>query len=169
MDTAVKIGLGSLLTLIGTLVVTKLNHNHDHAKERSKRYFDTLEKVGENIEEITHVSLRYWALVIEWVRNNDQGMTLTDKRKEELEKSKRDLFDQFKNLTVAESKLILLGLQEPSQLLRDYGEFLKEMRRKYYDGKQSLTEEQMELVRAKLLSKRLALFESLSAAYNENL
>ncbi len=169
VDTAVKIGLGGLITLIGTLVVTKLNHNHERAKERNKRYFDALEDVGANIEEITHVALRYWALVIEWVRNNKLEMDLTEKRKKELEKTKNDLFDQFKNLTVAESKLLLLDLREPSDLIRDYGEFLKEMRRNYYDGKQSLTEEKMESVRETLLNKRQALFESLSGLYNGGL
>jgi hypothetical protein len=166
IDTAVKIGLGGLITLVGTLVATKLNHSHERAKERNKRRFDALENVGFNVEEITHVALRYWALVIEWVRNKNQGMELTEKRKKELEKTKLDLFDQFKNLTVAESKLLLLDLQKPSKLIREYGEFLKEMRRHYYDGKESLTEDKMDSVREELLYKRQALFKSLSDSYN---
>lgn len=169
IDTAVKIGLGSIITLLGTLVVTKLNHSHESARERSKRHYDALEDIASNIEEVTHVSLRYWALIIEWVRNKNQGMGLTEKRKEELEKTKLDLFDQFKNLTIAESKLLLLGLQEPSTLIREYGEFLTEMRRQYYDGKKSITEDDMISIRKELLSKRQTLFNSLSSSYNGNL
>lgn len=169
IDTAVKIGLGGAITVVGTLVITKLNHKHDHSKERAKRYFDALESVGENVEEITHTALRYWALVIEWVRNNKQGMGLSDRRQEELDKTKLDLFDRFKSLTVAESKLLLLGLDKPSALLREYGDFLKEMRRKYYDGKSSLTEEQMESARQELLAKRQALFSALSENYKNGL
>jgi len=169
MDTAVKIGLGGVITLLGTYAVTKLNHNHEHSKEIKKRHYDTLESVGGNIEEVTHISLRYWALIIEWVRNHHQGMELTDKRQAELDKTKIDLFDQFKSLTVAESKLLLLGLKEPSALLRDYGEFLVEMRRSYYDGNSSLTEENMNCVRNELLKKRQLLFNSLSNAYKKDL
>ncbi|MFM4819589.1 hypothetical protein ACEUDB_02820 [Aeromonas hydrophila] len=166
IDTAVKIGLGGVITVAGTLVITKLNHKHGNGKERAKRYFDALESVGENVEDITHTALRYyWALVIEWVRNNKQGMALTERRQEELDKTKLDLFDHFKSLTVAESKLLLLGLDKPSLLLREYGDFLKEMRRKHYDGKSSLTEEQMETARKELLTKRQALFSALSDSY----
>lgn len=84
IDTAVKIGLGGAITLAGTLLIAKLNHGHENAKEKAKRHYDTLESVGADIEEVTHISLRYWALIIEWVRNSEQGLDLTEKRKEEL-------------------------------------------------------------------------------------
>lgn len=169
IDTAIKIGLGSLITLVGTFLVTWLNHRNERKKESRKRFYDSLESVSTNIEEITHVSLRYWALVIEWVRNNAQDMELTKKRSEELDKTKSDLFDQFKNLTVAESKLMLLGLTHISTLIRDYGEFLKEFRRKYYDGKESLKESEMDEVRTALLSKRKAIFSELAKSYKKGL
>ncbi|MDN2658635.1 hypothetical protein OW491_02325 [Neptunomonas sp. CHC150] len=169
IDTAVKIGLGGSITLIGTLLVTKLNHKHDHSKEKGKRHYDALESVGADIEEITHVSLKYWALIIEWVRNNNQGMDLTEKRKDELEKTKDDLFNSFKSLTVAESKLLLLGLIEPAKLLRSYGDYLKAMRRNCYYEKESLTEGHMNEVREELLNKREALFSALSFAYKNGL
>jgi len=169
IDTGVKIGLGSLITLVGTYVVTKINHKHDHDKESRKRFYDSLEVVGANIEEITHIALRYWALIIEWSRNNEQGMGLTSKRQDELEKTKNDLFDQFKNLTVAESKLLLLNLSKQSKLVREYGEFITELRRKYYEGKNGLTEEDMKSVRLTLLQKREKLFESLAEAYANGL
>lgn len=169
IDTAVKIGLGGAITLLSTIFVTKLNHKHDHDKEKSKRYYDALESVGADVEEITHIVLKYWALIIEWVRNDKQGLDLTEKRKDELEKTKEDLFNQFKSLTVAESKLLLLGLEEPAKLLREYGEYLKKLRRNYYYEKASLTEAEMDAVREELLSKRQTLFKALSEAYKNDL
>ena len=50
VDSAIKIGLGSLITLVGTFLVTWLNHRNDHKKEKNKRYYDTLEKTSVNIE-----------------------------------------------------------------------------------------------------------------------
>ncbi|SIR08605.1 hypothetical protein SAMN05920897_1371 [Alkalispirochaeta americana] len=169
IDTAIKIGLGSLITLVGTFLVTWLKHQNDRKKESRKRFYDYLESVSSNIEEVTHVSLRYWALIIEWVRNNKQGMDLTDKRSEELERTKSELFDQFKNLTVAESKLMLLGLTHISSQVRDYGEFLKELRGKYYDGNQSLNESDLDDVRQELLSKRKSIFQELAKSYKKGL
>jgi len=168
IDTAVKIGLGSLITLAGTYVITRLNHDHENSREKRKRYFDALESVGADVEEVTHVALRYWALVVEWARNNKQSLGLTEKRQKELDNTKSELFDQFKNLTVAESKLLLLGLTEQADLLRHYGEFLKRMRRQHYDGKDGLSEQSMEHVREELLTKRAALFGSLSEAYHSD-
>lgn len=60
-------------------------------KESSKRFYDSLESVSSNIEEVTHLLLRYWALIIEWVQNNAQDLDLTDKRYEELERTKSEL------------------------------------------------------------------------------
>ena len=169
IDTAIKIGLGSLITLTGTILVTWLNHRNERNKDSRKRFYDSLESISSNIEEITHVSLRYWALVVEWVRNNAQSMDLTEKRKEELEKTKSELFDQFKNLTVAESKLMLLGLTHISSQIRDYGEFLKEFRRKCYDGKESLKEIDMDEARIQLLIKRKSIFNELARSYKKGL
>ena len=170
IDTAVKIGLGSLITLVGTIVVAKLNHGNEKNREDRKRYYDSLESVSKDIEETTHIALRYWALIIEWVRNHEQkGIGLTDKRIEELEKTKLDLFDYFKNLTVAESKLMLLGLNDQATLIREYGEYLKDMRRKYYDGNKQISETDLDECRKILLQKREMLFKSLAGKYKDGL
>lgn len=169
LDTAVKIGLGSLITLIGSVAVTRLNHSHDSQKETDKRYFDSLEVAGANIDEITHIALTYWALVIEWVRNRELGKELTDYRKEELEKSKKDLFSAFKGLTIAESRLMLIGLKEQSGQVRSYGEYLKEFRRKHYDGRSNLKESEMENARIEILSHREKVYEALATAYKSGI
>ncbi|RIZ55148.1 hypothetical protein [Vibrio sp. PID23_8] len=169
VDTAVKIGLGGLITLLGTLAVTKLNHSHDNSKETRKRFFDTLETVSADIEEITHVSLKYWAFVTELVRNQERGLELSENRKLEFEETKTELFYQFKSVTVSESKLMLLGLKEQAVLIREYGECLKDMRRNYHEFRKSVTEADMEKVRIELLAKRESLFTSLSCAYKNGL
>lgn len=64
---------------------------------------------------------------------------------------------------------MLLGLTNISSQVRDYGEFLKELRRKYYDGKQSLKESDMDDVREELLNKRKVIFEELAKSYKKGL
>ena len=161
IDTAIKIGLGGLITITGTIFMTRLNHKHEFKKEKTKRFFDTLEQISSLIEETTHVSLRYWALVNEWVYHGK----LEQQREEELEKTKINLFNEFKSLTVAESKLLLLGLKEEASLLRDYGTHLGKMRSNYFVGKKDLTTNEMSEIRQIMLSKREELFKKLSSAY----
>jgi hypothetical protein len=165
VDTAIKIGLGGLITLLGSIAVVRLNHSNEERKERSRRFFDAIEEASTEIEETTHIALRYWALVIEWVRNQRLGMDLVESRRDELERSKKDLFDSFKKMSISEAKLMLFQCKAAASLAREYGEFLKHMRRHYYDGHKGLTEEQMNEVRQQLLAKREALFEELSEAY----
>lgn len=169
IDTAVKIGLGGVITIVGTFLVTRLSHKHEYKKERNRRFFDALEHSSTLIEETTHVALRYWALIIEWVRNTNDGMELAPHRKEELEKTKIDLFNEFKSLTVAESKLMLLGLTKSATMVREYGDLLKEMRRKCYDGNKSLSEAAMSDFRERILSKRQELFTELSNVFKKGL
>jgi len=162
IDTAVKIGLGAAITGLGTYLVTRLNHKHDRIKERSKRYFDTLEKTAEQIEDITHTSLRYWALVTEWVRN---GNHLLDHRQKELTETQHELFNSFKNLTVAEAKLLLIGENKAANMVRQYGTFLKEFRANYHIRRKDMTVEQLEGESATLIEKRKLLFDELAVSY----
>ncbi|MFT4776030.1 MAG: hypothetical protein ACI9B7_000400 [Oleispira sp.] len=169
IDTAIKIGLGGLIGFIGTYTVTKLNHNHDSNKDKSKRHFDALEQVASHIEEFSHVALKYWALVVERVRVENDGKTWPKERSDQLDIVKAEYFSEAKNVTVAESKLLLLGLNKASEKLGAYTEFLKVLRRKYYVGKSGLTEKEMDEVREELLRLRQEFFSELSISYKNGL
>lgn len=74
-----------------------------------------------------------------------------------------------KIFTIAESKLLLLGLESASVQLRQYTNFLKTLRRAYYVGKPGLTEEEMDSAREELLRLRQEFFSELSLAYKKGL
>ena len=169
IDTGVKIGLGSTITLVGTYLVTWLNHKNDHKKDIRKRLYDSLEIITKDIDEMTHISLKYWAIIIELVRYRTKGEDLSGSRYKELETIKVELAELFKHLTIAESKLMLLGLNDIAKLVREYGEFLKSMRRTNWEGNDTLTEDGLEDVRLGLLNKREKLFAALSASYIKGL
>ena len=61
IDTAVKIGLGALISGIAAYLVTKTTHREEARKLRSRRRSDLFEQVAEQVEEATHVALKYWA------------------------------------------------------------------------------------------------------------
>ncbi len=135
IDTSIKIGLGGLIGFASTYVVTKLNHGHDAKKDVIKRRYDALEQVAAHIEEFSHVALKYWALVVECVRIENANKEWPKERAEQLELVKAEYFSEAKNITIAESKLLLLGLEPASVQLRKYTNFLKTLRRTYYVGK----------------------------------
>lgn len=129
IDTAVKVGLGALISGISTYWMAKNKNRDDLRRERLLRHHGLLERSAEQIENFSHVSMRYWALVVEWVRTRDQKLEFAASRLEELIKTKIEFFNAFSDLTSAESKLLLLGHAEAQKFLRDYGDLAKRMRR----------------------------------------
>ncbi|WP_306480732.1 hypothetical protein [Limnobacter sp.] len=165
IDTAVKVGLGALISGLSAYWMAKSKTRDDSKRERLIRHHGLLEKSAEQIENFSHITMRYWALMIEWVRNRDQSLDLLPQRKEELTKTKAEFFDAFSDLTSAESKLLLLGHENAQKFLRNYGDLAKRMRRDAYDGNKALTEKQMEQYRSQLLDAREKLFHELSRIY----
>ena len=165
IDTAVKVGLGALISGVSTYWMAKSKNRDDLKRERLIRHHGLLEKSAEQIENFSHVAIRYWALIIEWVRVRDQKLEFYPHRNEELTKTKVEFFDAFSDLTSAESKLLLLGHAEAQKNLRTYGDLAKRMRRHAYVGNQSLTETEMEGYRSQLLDARETLFKELSQIY----
>lgn len=169
VDTTIKIGLGGIIGFVSTYAVTKLNHSHDLNKDKAKRRFDTLEQVAAHIEEFSHVALKYWALVAECVRVESNGNEWPHERTEQLDVVKAEYFTESKNVTLAESKLLLLGLDAASNKLREYTNYLKVLRRKYYIKKSGLNEQEMDEVREELLRLRQEFFIELSTIYKNGL
>ncbi|MGI2170364.1 hypothetical protein ACROAE_09225 [Shewanella sp. MF05960] len=54
IDNAVKIGLGGIIAVIGTVTVTNRKNKHEESVERNKRIDEILESVALNIVEVTH-------------------------------------------------------------------------------------------------------------------
>lgn len=165
IDTAVKVGLGALISGVAAFLLEKGRREEVVARERMIRKNDLLERTAEQIEVFSHVVLRYWALMIELVRLRKQGGDFTEGRFEDVSKAKVDLFDAFKELTSAEAKLMLLGHINAQKLLRTYGDSVTIMRRSAYEGNMELKEEHMLKFRLEILKARENLFNELSSVY----
>lgn len=165
IDTAVKVGLGAFISGISGYWMAKTKTRDELRRERLIRHHVLLEKSAEQIENFSQFFLRYWALIIEFVRYREQKTQPPQARIEELAKSKAELFDAFADLTSAESKLFLLGHAEAQKSLRNFGDLAKHIRRFAWDGNTSLTEKQMEEFRSQVLDARERLFIELSRIY----
>lgn len=165
IDTAVKVGLGALISGLSTYWVTARKSKDDLSRERLQRHQVLLEESAVQVESCAHVVLRYWALMVELVRYRAQGIQWPTSRSDELEKTKADLFNSFSSMTSAESKLLLLGHANAQRLLREFGELTRSFRRSAFDGNLSLTEDELDDHRFKLLTAREAFFAELSRVY----
>lgn len=167
IDTAVKVGLGALISGFSTFWMTKTKTRDDMRRERLQRHQGLLEKCAEQLEGFSHVFLRYWALMVECVRLREQGSAPSDKKSEELTKAKSELFNSYSDLTSAESKLLLLGHSDAQRLLRELGDLAKNIRRHAWEGNKKLTEAEMEELRTQFLVAREKLFNALSTIYRQ--
>jgi hypothetical protein len=168
LDTAVKIGLGAAISAIATYWHSKYRDKAESAKEYEKRHRSLLEQVADQAEQLNHVYLKYWALVVEWVRYEKNQKNWPDERRAELEEIKTELFASFGSLTSAESKLLLIGENEAYAKMRELGETVVQFRRTCYVDKKSLTEEEIEQNKNRIKKLREELYELLSSSYQTN-
>ncbi len=162
VDNAIKIGLGGIVAVWGTVSVAKLKHKHDAKSEQVKRRNEVIESVALNLVEVTHAWLVYWAYLIESSRHMANESSMSSERQLKFDVSKAELFEVFKELTVAESKLALFGYQQTAELVRTYGESLKEFRRGYYQDKEGMTEKDLIDKRKELLALRDSVMKALA-------
>lgn len=167
VDTAVKIGLGALISGLATYGVTKLNHDKDIEKSKSKRQRELLEEIASQTEEFSNIVLKYWAYMVEHVRYVEREIEVSEDLKSRIENAARELFEKFSKLSSAEGKLILLGANKAQELIREYGDYVKEFRRKVWQGNFNLTETELESYRSEILSKRKALYQELRSSYEK--
>ena len=167
VDTAVKIGLGALISGLATYGVTKLNHDKDIEKSKLKRQRELLEEIASQTEEFSNVVLKYWAYMVEHVRYVERNKEGPEDLESRIESAARELFEKFSKLSSAEGKLILLGATKAQELVREYGEYVKDFRRKAWQGNSRLTELELESYRTEILSKRKVLYQELRSAYEK--
>lgn len=167
VDTAVKIGLGALISGIATYTVTRLNHNKEIEKERIKRQRELLEEIASQTEEFSTAVLKYWAYMIEYIRYVESNKEAPEDLDVRIEESGKNLFDKYTNLSSAEGKLILIGATKAQEKIREYGEYVKDFRRKAWQGNKALTESDLDNYREVILNKRKSLYEEIRKVYKK--
>lgn len=168
LDTSVKIGLGALISGLATYWHSKGRDKAESAKEYEKRHRTLLEEVAESVEHLNHVYLKYAALVIEGLRHRGKQHPWADERKSELDLVKGEFFSTFKELTSAESKLLLIGEKEAYLKMRELGEQLVQLRRHCHVDRENLTEQEIEKKKEVIRGLREQLYGQLSGTYQTN-
>lgn len=166
VDTAVKIGLGALISGVTTYYLTTLNHNKDSEKEAIRRKREMLEGVAEEIETFSNAVMEYWAYLVEFTRYKESPGEIPKGLKDKVEEAGSRLFKDYARLTNAESKLLLLGFNECEAKVRELGDYVKKVRRTPWKEESKLTSEEAESFREIILKKRKELFSELKNVYS---
>ncbi|AVH25897.1 MULTISPECIES: hypothetical protein [Vibrio harveyi group] len=92
LDTAVKIGLGALISGVTTWQITQLQHKNDDEKQRRTRKLESLESVAEQVEVFSHHSMVYWARIVDFTHRKSSGSKLSDDFLKELNEARANLY-----------------------------------------------------------------------------
>lgn len=164
-DTAIKIGLGALISGASAYFLARHNNTKSLEKEYLLKHRVMLEQVTLDTEEMTHALLKYWSFILEWSRNKEKGLKNTSEKSEKIRDLRSEVFHLFKGLTNSEGRLLLLDCKEQQIKLREYGEKISEFYRYASRNNDDLESEVLEAWRIKLLDSRESLYELLNKAY----
>ncbi|MBE4594322.1 hypothetical protein BOO24_18455 [Vibrio navarrensis] len=110
----------------------------------------------------------YWARVVDFTRRKNNGSKLSEDFIKELNEARTNLYRSYKNLNIAESKLLLLGLTESQKSLRNFGEAVSSFYAEVYIGDHGKHFDEVKLWREDILENRRVFFEDLSLAYEKS-
>jgi hypothetical protein len=166
LDTAVKVGLGAAISVLGSYFVAKLTHDRTLQKERAERRRSLLESVAEEVSTFGTVALKHWAFVVNWIQYTDASEKMSAEKYDELVMIRNRLLDCAKELESAGAKLKLLGETEADGRLHAYASSLVVFREDVVTGR-DLTVEELESYHQRLAAKHKAFFAELSNAYKK--
>lgn len=164
IDSAVKIGLGALISGLATYWLAKVNYDKTIQKERAQRKRELLEGIAQEVASFDQVALRYWQKTINWILYTPETEPMSAEFRTHLISMGDQFSDAFKDLRSAEAKLLLLGEGECQTLIRGYWDCVE-----FYNVDQVASRaykvDALELYKKELQKKRDEFFRALSAVY----
>jgi hypothetical protein len=168
VDTAVKIGLGALITGLATYIITKLNHDKDLEKQSIRRRRELLEQIATNVEHFINSYRRYFLVSLEVVHRTQIGEDYPSGMYEEYESKKKEVMEATDGLSSAQSYLLLLGLNTTNDRLMKLALRVEEYMGATIstDVKKSISE--LNSLHGQVVEAKSEFFEFLHKAYTRN-
>jgi hypothetical protein len=168
LDSFVKIGLGAAISGITTYMVTSVKSKKDLDFSCIQRKRELLEIAAEGVEIFTNSVLRYWTFKVQELSSLKASGGSSEEENKKLSQKINDCIEEVisttKELSNAESKLMLLGYGESQKLLRKYGEFCNDLlMTKWLPNQDSINE--LRAKKKEVLGIRKNLFDALRADY----
>lgn len=167
LDTAIKIGLGALISGVTTWKVARLQHKNEDEKERNRRRIDNLEKVASQTQMFCHDAMIYWSRIVDYTRKQETSQALSKSQLRDLKEARTKLYSSYENLTSAESTLYLLGLKDSQERLRILGDAVSQFYAEVFIGEHGKSLEVVKRWRDDIHANRELFFNNLHKAYTK--
>ncbi len=162
IDTVVKIIVGAV---VGGLAIYYLLKEKLDQQQRNKslRRIDLLEEVAQHIGRVTHVFSKYASLINEV---SGQSERMSSKQQQELDALGHELVEVYEEVSMAESKLLLLGEKRLEKAMKLYTSKIALYRKQFYPGRFSGREE-LSNARKEINQMREQFYDILSERYDQ--
>jgi hypothetical protein len=161
LDTSIKVGVGALIASLCAIIL--MNKRQPRPMKAEQRRLDILESISSDVGHVSHIFAKYSSLVVESIRF---GKSWPDNRKQELDSVSQKLVDEFKKLSEAESKLLMLGEKTLEKNLRLYGSKVAHFRRQVYVGRTDIDEADILAMKRDINNLREQFYDFLSKKYD---
>lgn len=162
VDTAIKIGIGSSMTLASVWFMRRQQSAQESATPKNRR-LEMYEQISASVGHVNHCFAKYSALVIESTRF---GSKWPSARKLELERINKELVAEFQKLATAEAQLLMLGEKTMEKTLRLYAAKIALFRKQVYVGRQDITDQEIAALKAAIMELRERFYDLLSKRYD---
>ena len=162
IDTLIMLILGATfggLTVYFS-VKNKLGTIDEHKKQRRT---SLLEEVAEHLGKVSHVFSKYSSLIIEIGPKADR---MSIKQEKELEELSNQLVEVYEQVSMAETKLLLLGEKRLHKTLKLYTGKMAQYRKQFYPGRYK-NAEQTTAFKKELATIRDQFYDTLSERYDQ--
>jgi hypothetical protein len=165
IDTSIKISVGAAITFAAIWLARTWRSKQESGNfSGRRRRMSLLEEISSDVGKVNHSFAKYSALVIESTRF---GKRWPPARKQELERINSELVIEFRKLSDAEAKLLMLGEKTMEKTLRLYGAKIALFRKQVYVGRQDISEQEIAELKSAIMTLREQFYEILSRRYDK--
>lgn len=163
LDTCIKIALGALLAAGSAWLALRYREfNHKNNNSPGRR-IQLLEEISSGVGNVSHIFAKYSSLAIESIHYGQQWPQV---RKQELGVVNTDLVAEFKKISEAEAKLLMLGEKSMEKTLHLYGAKIAHFRKQVYVGRQDISTQEIADLKQAIAQLREQFYDQLSKRYD---
>jgi hypothetical protein len=163
VDTAVKIGLGAVITGAATYFVAQLNHKNGIAKDFISKKVSILEEISELTEEYFYFCTRLNNRVGGILKNaTNAGMELTAAQKKRIQEVNKDINQALEKRNKALSKIHLLKIEAAITAIMEFNNVLSEYRDIVVFNNRLPTEQERDELAVRLNLNKKAFYQATS-------
>lgn len=167
-DTAVKIGLGAMISFIGTVWLTRTNNRFSRQEEAKRTRQRILEEVLVLVDEFSKTVAVYLAERMNAAHKLEKGRRLSKHEEQELKDFDMRLFHDFTLVNTSKSKLYFIGAESSRDKLLKYRELVDEFYKIAEISNDNCSEQKLIELKEKIVEARETFYASLGQDFKKD-